>query len=107
MTATTIIGYISAAVCIGLFLWVYRGGLKKYAKQLLVLLVERAEASYGSGTGKIKYSAVASKLYELMPKAFKFIFSEKAVSYMIETAVEEMKECIGISGKGDTVGEGA
>ncbi len=98
MQLTTFIPYIAAALCIGLFLWVYRGGLKRYAKQLLVCLAERAEQTYGAGTGKIKYSVVAAKLYELMPKVFKFIFSEKAIAAMIEAAVTEMKECLDFGG---------
>ena len=97
MQITTLISIIAAVVCIALFLWVYRGGLKRYARQLLLCLVERAEQTFGAGTGKLKYSAVASKLYEIMPAVFKFIFSEKAIAYMIEEAVSEMKECLKIT----------
>ena len=72
-----VLPYIAAMLVAVLFFAVYRGGLKKQAKQLLLCLVNTAEQTYGGGCGKLKYSAVASKLYEMMPKLFKFIFSEK------------------------------
>ncbi len=90
----TFMPYIAVAVCVMLFLWVYRGGLAKYAKELLLCLVTQAEQTYGSGMGKLKYAAVAARLYEVMPKLFKFIFSKEKVAFMIESALCEMKECI-------------
>lgn len=82
------------AICAVSF-FLYRSGLEKYARQLLICLVTSAEQTYGEKTGKLKYSAVASKLYEIMPKVFKFIFSERAIAKMIELAVSEMKELLG------------
>ncbi len=89
--------YIAALAFVVLFFAAYKGGLERYAKQLLVCLVDMAEQSYGSGTGKLKYSAVAAKLYDMMPKIFKFIFSERAIAAMIEQAVADMKKSIGKS----------
>ncbi|MEE1356826.1 MAG: phage holin, LLH family [Clostridia bacterium] len=97
-----VLPYIAAMLVAVLFFAVYRGGLKKQAKQLLLCLVNTAEQTYGGGCGKLKYSAVASKLYEMMPKLFKFIFSEKMIANMIEKAVADMKEflCDGDDGQG-------
>jgi len=92
----------AAAVALTVFIiCLYRAGLKKYAKQILLCFVSSAEQTYGAGTGKLKYSAVAARLYEVMPKPFKFIFSEKCISEMIETAVSEMKKYLCTSDKAE------
>ncbi len=94
MNSMIIYAVIVVFLAVAVFL-LYRSGLKKQAKQLLLCLVSTAEQTYGSKTGKLKFSAVATKLYELMPTPFKFVFSEKAIAYMIEYAVKEMKELLG------------
>ena len=88
----TYLPYLAATAVLALVLVFYRAGLKKYAKQILLCFVSSAEQTYGAGTGRLKYSAVAARLYEVMPRLFKFIFSEKCISEMIETAVGEMKK---------------
>ena len=84
----------------------YRSGLKKYAKPLLLCLVKSAEQSYGEKTGELKYSAVASKLYEIMPSAFRYVFSERCISMMIEDAVDNMKQILSDVEKADSGREG-
>lgn len=88
----TCLPYVAVCAVLALVLCFYRSGLKKYARQILLCFVSSAEQTYGAGTGKLKYSAVAARLYEVMPKIFKFIFSDKCISEMIETAVSEMKK---------------
>lgn len=90
----TNIPYIVIIFITSLIALIYRGGLKNYAKHLLLCLVNTAEQSYGKGCGKFKYSAVAVKLYEMMPRVFRVFFSEGAISAMIESAVDEMKSVL-------------
>ena len=91
---TKILTAIAVAAVIAVAVAFYRSGLKKYAKPLLLCLVRSAEQSYGAKTGELKYCAVASKLYEIMPPAFKYVFSQRCISVMIEDAVDSMKRLL-------------
>ena len=60
-------------------------GETKILKQILFNLVTQAEKQFGSGTGSLKYAAVADWIYQRIP----------AVLKMIEAALEEAKKAWG------------
>ncbi len=72
--------------------FVAKGRYRKAAKQILLSLVIAAENKFGGGTGKIKFSYVAEKLYEKMPVIVQILFTAEDIADMIEVAVEDMKE---------------
>lgn len=65
---------------------------KKQASEVLLYLVTQAEQQFGGGTGELKFSAVASWLYNQLPSMAKVILSEKTISNLIEDAVTYMKK---------------
>lgn len=67
-------------------------GYKKQIKQLLLALVVKAEKEYGSGTGKVKFSAVCEWVYEKLPSLARLFISAKDIENLIEDAVDYMKE---------------
>ena len=54
-----------------------RKGYTREAKAVALSLVAGAEERFGSGTGEIKYSAVAAALYSRLPYAARLLIDEK------------------------------
>ena len=70
-------------------------GETKILKQILFNLVTQAEKQFGSGTGSLKYAAVADWIYQRIPAVLKLLFTSSDIEKMIEAAVEEAKKAWG------------
>jgi len=70
-------------------------GETKILKQILFNLVTQAEKQFGSGTGTLKYAAVADWIYQRIPAVLKLLFSAKDIEKMIESVLEEAKQAWG------------
>ena len=70
-------------------------GETKILKQILFNLVTQAEKQFGSGTGSLKYAAVADWIYQRIPAVLKLLFTAKDIEKMIEAALEEAKKAWG------------
>ena len=70
-------------------------GETKILKQILFNLVTQAEKQFGSGTGSLKYAAVADWIYQRIPAVLKLLFTSSDIEKMIEAALEEEKKAWG------------
>ena len=70
-------------------------GETKILKQILFNLVTQAEKQFGSGTGSLKYAAVAHWIYQRIPAVLKLLFTSSDIEKMIEAALEEAKKAWG------------
>lgn len=70
-------------------------GKTKILKQILFNLVTQAEKQFGSGTGSLKYAAVADWIYQRIPAVLKLLFTSSDIEKMIEAALEEAKKAWG------------
>ena len=70
-------------------------GETKIMKQILFNLVTQAEKQFGSGTGSLKYAAVADWIYQRIPAVLKLLFTSSDIEKMIEAALEEAKKAWG------------
>lgn len=70
-------------------------GETKILKQILFNLVTQAEKQFGSGTGSLKYAAVADWIYQRIPAVLKLFFTSSDIEKMIEAALEEAKKAWG------------
>ena len=70
-------------------------GETKILKQILFNLVTQAEKQFGSGTGSLKYAAVADWIYQRIPAVLKLLFTSSDIEEMIEAALEEAKKAWG------------
>lgn len=70
-------------------------GETKILKQILFNLVTQAEKQFGSGTGSLKYAAVADWIYQRIPAVLKLLFTSKDIEKMIEDVLEEAKKAWG------------
>ena len=70
-------------------------GETKILKQILFNLVTQAEKQFGSGTGSLKYAAVANWIYQRIPAVLKLLFTSSDIEKMIEAALEEAKKAWG------------
>ena len=70
-------------------------GETKILKQILFNLVTQAEKHFGSGTGSLKYAAVADWIYQRIPAVLKLLFTSSDIEKMIEAALEEAKKAWG------------
>ena len=70
-------------------------GETKILKQILFNLVTQAEKQFGSGTGSLKYAAVADWIYLRIPAVLKLLFTSSDIEKMIEAALEEAKKAWG------------
>ena len=70
-------------------------GETKILKQILFNLVTQAEKQFGSGTGSLKYAAVADWIYQRIPAVMKLLFTSSDLEKMIEAALEEAKKAWG------------
>lgn len=66
-----------------------------YGPQILFNLVTQAEKQFGSGTGSLKYAAVADWIYQRIPAVLKLLFTSSDIEKMIEAALEEAKKAWG------------
>lgn len=62
---------------------------------ILFNLVTQAEKQFGSGTGSLKYAAVADWIYQRIPAVLKLLFTSSDIEKMIEAALEEAKKAWG------------
>ena len=85
------VGAVIAIVLIVGAIVLYRFGCVKEAKMILLHLVSEAEERWGGGTGEIKFSEVACRLYEILPQAARYVLSTKTIASLIENAVAQMK----------------
>ena len=74
-------------------------GETKILKQILFNLVTQAEKQFGSGTGSLKYAAVADWIYQRIPAVLKLLFTSSDIEKMIEAALEEAKKAWGANEK--------
>ena len=72
-----------------------RRGETKVLKNILFSLVTQAEKQFGSGTGSLKYAAVADWIYQRIPAVLKLLFTSSDIEKMIEAALEEAKKAWG------------
>lgn len=70
-------------------------GETKILNQILFNLVTQAEKQFGSGTGSLKYAAVADWIYQRIPAVLKLLFTSSDIEKMIEAALEEAKKAWG------------
>ena len=70
-------------------------GETKILKQILFNLVTQAEKQFGSGTGSLKYAAVADWIYQRIPAVLKLLITSSDIEKMIEAALEEAKKAWG------------
>ena len=70
-------------------------GETKILKQILFNLVTQAEKQFGSGTGSLKYAAVADWIYQRIPAVLKLLVTSSDIEKMIEAALEEAKKAWG------------
>lgn len=70
-------------------------GETKILQQILFNLVTQAEKQFGSGTGSLKYAAVADWIYQRIPAVLKLLFTSSDIEKMIEAALEEAKKAWG------------
>lgn len=70
-------------------------GETKILKQILFSLVTQAEKQFGSGTGSLKYAAVADWIYQRIPAVLKLLFTSNDIEKMIEDVLEEAKKAWG------------
>ena len=55
-------------------------GETKILKQILFNLVTQAEKQFGSGTGSLKYAAVADWIYQRIPAVLKLLFTSSDIA---------------------------
>ena len=70
-------------------------GETKILKQILFNLVTQAEKQFGSGTGSLKYAAVADWIYQRIPAVLKLLFTSSDIEKMIEAALVDAKKAWG------------
>lgn len=88
----SIIIALAFLIVVAILFFIAKGKYRKTAKQMLLSLVVAAEKQFGGGTGEIKFSYVAEKLYEKMPFIIQLLFTSTDIANMIEEAVEKMKQ---------------
>lgn len=82
-------------VFLALVVVLIKRGETKILKQILFNLVTQAEKQFGSGTGSLKYAAVADWIYQRIPAVLKLLFTSSDIEKMIEAALEEAKKAWG------------
>jgi len=74
-----------------LIVFLIKRGETKILKTILFNLVTQAEKQFGTGTGTLKYAAVADWIYQRIPAVLKLLFTSKDIETMIEDVLEEAK----------------
>lgn len=80
---------------IALVVVLIKRGETKILKQILFNLVTQAEKQFGSGTGSLKYAAVADWIYQRIPAVLKLLFTSNDIEKMIEDVLGEAKKAWG------------
>lgn len=88
-SALVIVAFLAVVVVL------IKRGETKILKQILFNLVTQAEKQFGSGTGSLKYAAVADWIYQRIPAVLKLLFTSSDIEKMIEAALEEAKKAWG------------
>jgi hypothetical protein len=70
----------------------YRRGEIKVLKNLLFLLVVKAEKEFGGGTGELKRAAVIDWVYERLPRIVTIFITRAEIDKLLEKALVYAKE---------------
>lgn len=81
---------IGIAIVIGCY-FLLQTKYKKQIATMLLYLVAQAEIEFGSKTGKLKYSAVSTWIYERIPTTAKLFLSTQIIDKLIEDAVAQLQ----------------
>lgn len=81
---------VVAGLTAAVLLW--RRGRVDIVKHLIRTLVVEAEKEYGSGTGRIKFEAVLTAVYERIPALLRLLISKQRIEDWIEEAVQWLKD---------------
>jgi hypothetical protein len=84
---------VVAGLAAAILLW--RRGKVDFIKRLIRTLVVEAEKEYGSGTGRIKFEAVLTAVYERLPAILRLVISKQRIEQWIEEAVQWLKDQLG------------
>lgn len=90
-----IMNWASIFVVIGFLIVCYimiKNGYRQNIALWIYFIVCKVEKEYGDGMGEYKYQDVLDSVYHNFPNIIKFIFTEKEIDIMIESAVLKMKE---------------
>lgn len=87
-----VVGFLAVVIVL------VKRGETKILKQILFNLVTQAEKQFGTGTGELKFAAVADWIYQRIPAVLKLLFTEKDIAKMIEAVLEEAKKAWGNNG---------
>lgn len=87
-----VVGFLAVVIVL------VKRGETKILKQILFNLVTQAEKQFGTGTGELKFAAVADWIYQRIPAVLKLLFTEKDIAKMIEAVLEEAKKAWGKNG---------
>lgn len=88
-SALVVVGFVVVVVVL------IKRGETKILKQILFNLVTQAEKQFGTGTGELKFAAVADWIYQRIPAVLKLLFTEADIAKMIEAVLEEAKKAWG------------
>lgn len=89
--AVDIIVFMAMLVTLAV-LW--KQGKKTTVKRIIYAFVCHAEQQFGSGTGAIKYAAVWSHIYNVLPLAVRLFFTQEELAAYIEEAVKLLKKTL-------------
>ena len=88
----TLIILLVVLAILAIFILLALRGKKEIIYKMLYVLVDEAEALYGSKTGKLKFSYVLERVYAMLPSTVKLFITYSMLEKWIEKALEEMKE---------------
>jgi len=96
-----LIPYFIAAVVLTIGVIAWKNGYRKQIASMLFYLVCRAEEELSGegGTGKLKFAAVTTWVYEKLPWYIQLFFPKAEIDRLIELAVTEMKEWLAANAK--------
>lgn len=80
-----VVGFV--AICLVLA----KRGETKILNKILFALVTQVEKEFGGQTGKLKLATVVDAVYQRIPAILKFLFSEKEIVQLIESALAAAK----------------
>ena len=69
-------------------------GKTDYVKHLIFIAVVKAEKTFGSKTGPMKYSEVVVAIYDKLPLILRILFTKQDINNLIEEAVSKLKELL-------------
>lgn len=85
-----------AILVVGIIYVAYLYKNKKFKEMYTIVkaLVDEAEATFGSGTGPIKYKYVTDKLAQAIPTVLKSYITKDLIDYWITLAVDELQKTL-------------